>query len=75
MWMTWCKDGMVVEAGGAAVWGWGGPGATVEARLEGKVLARTKVDQRGVWQVSVSLPPGGPHNISLRHSISNPPAQ
>ena len=48
MWMTWCKDGMVVEAGGAAVWGWGGPGATVEARLEGKVLARTKVDQRGV---------------------------
>ena len=73
--MTWCKDGMVVEAGGAALWGWGGPGATVEARLEGKVLTRTKVDQRGIWRASVRLPPGGPYNISLRYSISSNPAQ
>ena len=57
---------MVLQSGGAAVWGWGGPGAEVQVEVGGQV-ARTTVDAKGMWRARVNLAPGGPHNITLTH--------
>merc|ERR1711910_263663 len=61
------QSGMVLQSGGANVWGWGGPHADVQIKVGGKTLATTTVDGEGRWQAKVVLEPGGPYNLTLIH--------
>jgi len=61
------ESGMVLQSGGANIWGWGGPQADVQIKSGNKTLATTRVDAEGRWQARVVLQPGGPHNLTLIH--------
>jgi len=60
-------DDMVLQAGGANIWGWGGPGANIQVTMDGKSLAVGTVDHQGRWLVNLHLETGGPYNLTVHH--------
>lgn len=59
-------DHMVLQRGGAAVWGTAMPGSTITARIAG-VHATGVADASGTWRVAfgAELAPGGPFDLTL----------
>ena len=68
----WGGGGDLSQSGGAALWGWGGPGAEVEVTLGTASLARTRVGAQGGWRVGVVLAAGGPYNLTVHHRWGPP---
>merc|ERR1711970_853032 len=61
------QSGMVLQSGGANIWGWGGPHADVQILSGETVLATTRVDNEGRWLTRVELEAGGQYNLTLIH--------
>ena len=58
--------------GGAIVWGYCTPGATVSGTLDGSPLGSAPVGADGVWRVCLTpQPPGGPHSLVFRSTAAN----
>ena len=67
---SWIKDGDTVEAGTITVSGTADPGAEVEVRLDGEVVATVTADEDGNWSAEVEVGEG-PHSLEAKNGAAS----